>query len=81
MTGQLEVLWKPEVKSGAPEGTRHDVPYVVSRNETYSWQQYHGLQMSLAIVVTETRKMYLRGFSIVHVTYTHIPYRMDADFV
>jgi len=35
--------------------TRHDVPYVVSRNETYSWQQYHGLQMSSAMVVTETR--------------------------
>jgi len=33
-------------------GTRHDVPYVVSRNETYSWQQYHGPQMSLAMVVT-----------------------------
>jgi len=29
--------------------------YVVSRNETYSWQQYHGLQMSLAMVVTVTR--------------------------
>jgi len=33
-------------------GTRHDVPYVASRNETSSWQQYHGLQMSLAMVVT-----------------------------
>jgi len=32
-------------------GTRHDVPYVVSRNETFS----HGLQMSLAMVVTETQ--------------------------
>jgi len=30
-------------------GTRHDIPNVESRNETYSWQQYHGLQMSLAI--------------------------------
>jgi len=28
-------------------GTRYNVPYVVSRNETYSWQQYHYLQMSL----------------------------------
>jgi len=54
MTGQYEPLWKPEVKSGAPEGTRHDVPYDLSRNETYSWQQYHGVHMSLAMVVTET---------------------------
>jgi len=27
-------------------GSRHDVPYVVSTNEMYSWQQYHGLQIS-----------------------------------
>jgi len=31
--------------------TRHDVPYVASRNETYSWQQYNGLQLSLAMMV------------------------------
>jgi len=39
MTGQHEPPWKPEVKSGAPEGLAfpapHDVPYVVSMNETY----------------------------------------------
>jgi len=64
MTGQHEPLCKPEVKSGRPRrvsiscsacGTRHDILYVVSRNETYSWQQYHGLQMPLAMSVTEIR--------------------------
>jgi len=64
MTGQHERPWKPEVKSGAPEwkafpaphaGTCHDVPYIVFGNEAYSWRQYHGLQISLAMVVTETR--------------------------
>jgi len=34
-------------------GIRCDVPYVVSRNETYSLQQYHGLHVSLAMVVTK----------------------------
>jgi len=47
------------VKSGAPEEYAFPAPYgvsyVVSKNETYSWQHYHGLQMSLAMVVTETR--------------------------
>jgi len=34
---------------------QHNVPCVVSRNEMYSWQQYHGLRMLLGMVVTETR--------------------------
>jgi len=64
MTGQHEPLWKTsgEIRcSGRVSisctacGTRHNIPYVVSRNETYSWQQYHCLQISLAMVVTETR--------------------------
>jgi len=33
---------------------RHDVPYVVSWNKTYSWQQYHDLYISLSMMVTET---------------------------
>jgi len=32
--------------------TRHYVPFVLLRNENHSWQQYHGIQMSLAIVIT-----------------------------
>jgi len=43
----------PEVKSGAPHAARV-MMYVVSRNETYSGQQYHGPQISLAMVVTDT---------------------------
>jgi len=47
MTGQHEPVWKPEVKSGDPERkvfpAQHAapamMPYVVSRHETYSWQQ------------------------------------------
>jgi len=48
--------WNQMLRKGSKSfsacGTRHDVPYVVSRHETYSWQQYHGLRMSLAMVVT-----------------------------
>jgi len=39
-------------------GTRHDVPCVVSRNETYSWQQHHDLQLSLAMVVIKLYQFY-----------------------
>jgi len=63
-------------------GTRHDVPYVVSRNETYSWQQYHGLQMSLAttrecqmMVTTLCFCVYYNNFNneylIVHYKHIH----------
>jgi len=53
MTEQHEPLWKPEEKSGTPDGLVFPAPHaapimmshVVSRNETYSRQQYHGLQM------------------------------------
>jgi len=46
-SGRVSISW-------SACGTRHNVPYVVSRNETYSWQQYHGLNMSLAMVVSDT---------------------------
>jgi len=36
-------------------GIRQEVPYVKSRNDMYSWEQYHGIQLSLAIMVTKTR--------------------------
>jgi len=53
---QCEIWWSRRVSiSCSACGIRHDIPYVVSRNETYSWQKYHGLQMSLEMVVTETR--------------------------
>jgi len=60
MTGQYEPLWGEIRCSGritiscSACDTRHYVPYVLSRNETYSWQQYNGLQMSLAMI-TATR--------------------------
>jgi len=62
MTGQHEPLWKPEENQVLRKGThfllrmRHPSWCPLCRikewNVSYSWQQYHGLQLSLAIVVT-----------------------------
>jgi len=52
--GWNQVLWKVSISCSAC-GTRNDLPYVASRKETYLWQQHQGLQMLLAMAVTDTR--------------------------
>jgi len=74
MTEQHEPLWKPEVKSRPGRvriscyacGTHHDVPYVAARNETYSWQQYHGLQIKCYITAINTYRHKWTFLSDIH---------------